>query len=131
MKPAKIVIRFADGKMLKGYTNDFFPKKPSFHVGKSPSEKGSRVSVNDLKAVFFVKDFDGNPYYDDSKEFSEDETYLGRRVEVTYRDGEVMVGTVLGYNPERPGFFMEPSDEQSNNAKVFVVSAAVKDLRFL
>ncbi|MCL4475041.1 MAG: hypothetical protein M1508_02270 [Nitrospirae bacterium] len=32
MEPVKIVIRYADGRLIKGYTNDFSPKKSSFHL---------------------------------------------------------------------------------------------------
>ena len=131
MEPAKVVIRFADGRILKGYTNDFFPKKPAFHVGRGPSERGSQVAVDDLKAIFFVRDFEGDPDYVDRKEFTGQQSRFGKKMEITYYDGEVAVGSVLGYDPQRAGFFMVPSDDNSNNLKVFVVSAAVKHIRFL
>jgi hypothetical protein len=131
MEQIKVVIRFADGKIVKGYTNDFFPKKPAFHVGSGPSDKGIQVSVQDLKAVFFVSDFEGNPDYDESKAFSEGRSVQGRKVQVTFKDGETLTGAVLGYDPNRPGFFMIPPDERSNNLRIFVVSAAVNKFDFL
>ena len=131
MEQVKVVIRFADGRIVKGYTNDFFPKKPAFHVGSGPSDKGVQVSVQDLKAVFFVRDFEGNPDYDESKVFPEGRSVQGRKVQVTFKDGETLTGAVLGYDPNRPGFFMIPPDERSNNLRVFVVSAAVNKFDFL
>jgi hypothetical protein len=84
-----------------------------------------------LKAVFFVRDFAGNPMHEERKEYKEGEKPQGRKVEVMFKDGEVLVGTTLGYDPSRPGFFIFPADPKSNNVRVFVVSTAVKKVRFL
>ena len=131
MEPVNVVIRYVDGRIVKGYSNDFFPKKAFFHVGSGPSDKGTQVAVQDLKAVFFVKDFDGNPEYDENKVFTEGQAVQGRKVQVTFKDGEVQVGAVLGYDPNRPGFFMIPPDERSNNLRIFAVSAAVENFEYL
>ena len=48
-----------------------------------------------------------------------------------FRDGEVLVGTTLGYDPKRPGFFFIPADPKTNNLKVFAIAAAVSKVRFL
>ena len=61
MLQAKMVIHFRDGRLIKGYSRDFFPNKPAFHVGEDPAEPGVEVAIEDLKAIFFVKEFDGNP----------------------------------------------------------------------
>jgi hypothetical protein len=133
MEPVKVVMRYANGKLIKGYTNDFFPNKPPFHVRSiesQPTDKGEEVSVKELKAVFFIKDFVGNAAYNEIKHFTEGQQYSGRKVEVTFTDGEVLVGSTLGYDPSRLGFFMTPVAPQSNNLRVFVISAAVKNFRF-
>jgi len=131
MERVKVVAHFMNGVLVKGYTNDFFPKKPSFHVGSNPSEQGVEVAINELKALFFVKDFEGNPDYQSRATFDEGKAYQGKKVMVTFRDGEKMAGTVLSYDKDRPGFFMVPADEdKGNNTRVFIVSAAVTDLKF-
>lgn len=47
---------------MKGFVHDFYPNKPRFHV-YPPDSQGSQqaieVIVNDLKAVYFVRDFAG------------------------------------------------------------------------
>jgi len=134
MEPVKVVIRYANGKLLKGFTNDFFPNKPSFHLNPvelGNKDKGIEIPVNQLKAVFFVKDFDGDPSHYELKRFAEGGQLSGRKAEVKFVDGEVLVGSTLGYDPKRPGFFITPADSQSNNLRVFVVSSAVKTFRFL
>jgi len=50
---------------------------------------------------------------------------------VTFTDGELMVGTTLGYRPDGSGFFVRPADTEGNNLRVFVAPGAVKRVRFL
>ena len=130
--PLKIIIRYRDGKLLKGYTNDFFPNKPAFHVQPGDEAAGQSivVAVNELKAVFFVKDFKGDPGYTERR-FVEGDRPAGRKVEVTFYDEEVIVGTTMGYDPKRIGFFVIPADPQANNLRVFVVTEAVKQMHYL
>ena len=134
IEPVKVIMRYANGKLIKGYTNDFFPNKTLFHVRSiesEPTDKGEEVYVKELKAVFFVKDFVGNAAYNEIKHFAEGQQYCGRKVEVTFTDDEVLVGSTVGYDPSRLGFFVTPVDPQSNNLRVFVISEAVRNFRFL
>jgi hypothetical protein len=133
MEPVKVVARYIDGKRVKGFSQDFFPHKDRFHIYQAakPSGEATEVIVKELKAVFFVKDFAGNPMHEERKEYKEGEKPQGRKVEVTFKDGEALVGTTLGYDPSRPGFFIFPADPKSNNVRVFVISTAVKKVRYL
>jgi hypothetical protein len=134
MEPVKIVVRFSDGRIKKGHTQDFFTNKPSFHLIRnhpSGSRKPEEIRVGDLKAVFFVNTLAGNPDYKERKEFAEDDSPKGRKVEVIFADGEILQGSVLGYSPKEPGFFFFPADPKSNNTKAFVVNASVKEVRYL
>jgi hypothetical protein len=134
MDTVKIVIRFADGRIEKGYSQDFFPHKPVFHLFKNLSKGAANhkeIHVADLKAVFFVKTFAGNPDYKERKRFIEGDTAQGRKAEVAFVDGELLQGSVLGYDPKGPGFFLFPSDPKSNNQRVFVINSAVKNFRYL
>jgi len=133
---SKIVVHYADGKILKGFIQDFYPNKASFHLlpattGFSFTDEAVEVWIQDLKAVFFVRDFAGNPAYNERKTFAEGEHPPGRKVRVVFKDGEVMVGSTVGYERKRPAFFLIPADPQSNNRSVFAVSAAVTSVRFL
>ncbi len=129
----KVVARFADGKLMKGLTQDFGPNKNCFHL--HPAEgcqgKGNEIFIRDLKAVFFVRDFAGNSSYNERKSYLETERPHGRKVEVEFLDGEVMVGSTIGYDSNRQGFFIYPADPNCNNHRIFAVTAAVKSVRFL
>ena len=134
MEPSKIVARYCDGRTLKGTTQNFFPNKPNFHVnrlgGKGPGDV-IEVKIEDLKAIFFVKDFLGNAKHVERKKLAPGERPQGRLMEVTCKDSEVIVGATTGYDPKRPGFFLFPIDPSANNARVFVVTSAVRTARFL
>lgn len=130
----KIVIRYTDGRLIKGITNDFFPNKETFHVvppGEAGGGKPVEIHIGDLKAIFFVKDFDGNPDYDERKEFDPAKPAPGRKISVVFQDGEKMVGTTTGYQPDRPGFFINPVDPKSNTERCFVVTKATREIKLL
>ena len=130
MLPNRIVARFADGRMLKGTTQDFAPAKDTFHViGSEGGSRPVKVAVEDLKAVFFVKSLVGNAAYTELKEFGG--PAHGRKVQVTFKDGEVLVGSTQGYQQDRPGFFLVPADPRSNNDRIYVVTTAVEKVSFL
>ena len=128
----KVVVAFVDGSRLKGYVYDFSAVKDSFNVlppDNRPHEHGKKVLMKDLKAVFFVKDFLGNPQYHDQPIV--DEHIHGRKIEVSFRDGETIIGKTEGYNPQKLGFFMVPGDPASNNIRIFVVNQNAQRVRFV
>lgn len=133
MEPIKVVVRYVDGRVVKGVTQDFFPNKDRFHLrpDTTASEEPAEVLVRDLKAVFFVKDFDGNPGYSERKEYSNGDKAQGRKVEVLFVDDEKLVGSTLGYDPNLLGFFLFPVDPESNNMRVFAITTAVKSVRYI
>ncbi len=126
----RVVARFADGRVVKGTTQDFSVARDVFHV--IPPEAGAapvRVTMPALKAVFFVKDHTGDKDYNERKAF--DKLVPGRKLQVTFRDGEVLVGTSTAYDAARPGFFMTPANPKSNNDRIFVVMKAVRSVAFI
>jgi hypothetical protein len=130
----KIVVHYQDGRNLKGTTTDFFPNKERFHlapVDAPPGSKAVDVVVSELKAVFFVKDYAGDPQRNDSQEFDPSQRAMGRKIRVRFKDGEEIVGTTQGYQPNRPGFFIVPADPGSNNERCYVVTAATQEVSFV
>jgi hypothetical protein len=130
----KIVIRYVDGRLLKGITNDFFPNKEVFHViptAAAPGAKPQEIRIAELKALFFVKDFEGDPDYSEKKAFDPAKPVLGRKISVQFKDGEILVGTTTGYQPGRSGFFINPADPKSNNERCYVVTTATKEVKLL
>lgn len=119
----KIVVAFLDGRRLKGSSLNFSALKESFDLfpeEHSAQKRGIKVELKDVKAVFFVKDFSGNPKRKESP--SENVRGPGRSLEVTFADGEKVVGATQGFNPQKIGFFLTPTDPASNNSRIFVVN---------
>jgi hypothetical protein len=133
MEPVKVVVRYLNGKVIKGFTQDFFPNKDRFHLrpAAQSSSESAMVMVKDLKAIFFVQDFEGNAQYNERKNYGEGDKAQGKKVEVTFADGETLVGSTMGYDPNRQGFFLFPVDPKSNNMRVYAVCSAVKQVRNL
>ena len=128
METNKVVARFKDGSIMKGKTNDFFPNKTSFHL-ETLSGETETIDVEQLKAFFLVKDFEGNNNY--NEEYSDKVSGAGRKIKVTFSDGEIITGFTLGYSPDRQGFYMTPADLNSNNVRIFVVKSASEKIEFI
>ena len=126
-----VVARYLDGKMLKGTTRDFTPNRGEFHVHPDGNEKAPvKVTLASLKAIFFVKSFAGSKEHVENNDVAQARG-TGRRVLVTFKDGETVAGFTVGYAADRPGFFVVPADPKSNNLRVFVVNAAVDRVEFV
>jgi hypothetical protein len=128
----RLVVRYRDGRLLKGWGRDLLPARGSLDLWNEPdgpSESRITIPFAHLKAVFFVHDFEGNPAHSVSED-AEDPSLRGRRITVTFVDGEVLRGVTLGYSQNAPGFFVSPLDGTTNNAKIFVLTGAIRHVQF-
>ena len=125
MAASQVVVRYQDGRLVKGITSNFLPARDSFHV-QTPEGDIVSVAQAELKAVFFVRSLAGNPTRKESAQFSATRPAPGRKIRVVFGDGEEIVGTTQGYQPNRPGFFVFPADAGSNNERCFVITAATR-----
>jgi len=122
------VARFKDNTLVKGTTSDFFPNKTQFHL-TTLDGLIETIDIERLKALFFVKDTEGNK--DHKEDYQDDISGAGRKMTVTFTDGEMLIGYSLGYSADRHGFFLTPADLQSNNERIFVVKSATEEVKFL
>ncbi len=82
------------------------------------------VSYEELKAVYYVKSFDGH--------FDRDQNYaqphpVGAEIVVQFKDGEIIEGHIHGqFRTDARRFFLFPKDTRSNNISVLVESTAVE-----
>jgi hypothetical protein len=141
----KVVIQFG-AKRIKGYlespiwntieellSNAPVSSPDAFHIRRLESDIVEEISTRDVKAVFYVNTFDGNPDHKDLNFHSRAPIVHGIWMRLQFLDGEVMEGIV--YNSIRylvdPGFFLLPTDPGSNNKLVYVVKSWLTDHRVL
>jgi hypothetical protein len=126
----KVIARYRDGRMLGGFTNDFHPSKAQLHLAPTPCSRDITViPLVQLKALFFVREFAGDSTYVERKDFIDPPP--GRKLEITFHDDEVLLGTTLGYQSGGHGFFVQPADRDSNNLRVFVTASGIQQFRFV
>jgi hypothetical protein len=124
----KVVLQFKDKTIKKGSTGDFLPNKKNFHL-ELPDSEIVEITMEDLKAVFFVKDHLGNSGY--KEQYIESIPGGGRKIKVQFSDGETLIGYSQGYAPNRPGFFLTPADTKGNNERIFILKSATENVEFI
>jgi hypothetical protein len=141
----KVVIQFGD-RTIKGYLDspawdtveEMLSHAPhgspeSFRVRNLESDIVEEISAEKIKAVFYVNSFDGDSKHEILNFHSRAPVVHGIWMRLQFRDGEVMEGIV--YNSIRylvdPGFFLMPTDPDSNNRLVYVRKNWLADHRVL
>jgi hypothetical protein len=132
----KVILRFIDGKMLKGYIRDLKVAEEYLYL-EDESAHQLKVRLKELKAIFYVKRFEGVRSHQEKK----DAPALSpgtKRVFVKFKDGETIMGRIEGEAPWQRGAFREtmkeraftivPLDEDGNNTRIVVVTTAVQDV---
>lgn len=129
-RPAAVV-HFKNGEIEKGFTDNFSFFCETFDLVKMDKQTKEEtqtleIRLEDLKAVFFVKDFDGNPDYQPNHNT---ERYgFGDRVEVVFQDDETLVGYTTRYKEDNKGFILYPADPKTNNDVVAVIRSAARSI---
>jgi hypothetical protein len=135
----KAVLRFNDGKILKGYIREFAPNSEVVALKEAGTDAVLSVDMHQLKAIFFVKSFDGDRRHREKKSYASTKP-KGNRIFIKFKDKEDFVGFLEGQLPWKKGFFLSsqenmnkgffllPADEDSNNIKAFVITTSVIDV---
>jgi hypothetical protein len=128
MKNKKIVAKFKDGSTKKGIAIDFYPDKSSLKLQRL-NDKFETIEMEDLKAVFFVKNFQGNKNHKDK--YQDSNLWVDKKIRVDFTDGESIIGHTMHYSLGHHGFFLIPADHGNNNEQIFVLTSATKRIVFL
>ncbi len=126
----KVVLRYLDGEMKKRLVSKHVSLTRNTFNAITADGVVEQVKYSDLKAVFYVKNLDGNRDYHDSKAHRDNTMKKRRQAQVFFKDGEVMRGTVMNYSSDKQGFFLTPADPDGNDEKVFVVMTAINRVEF-
>lgn len=138
----RVVGHLLDGTLIKGFTEwdstevSVTPPKDAperLVVAKQDGSGIVELPVDKLKAIFFVKTFEGSRDYREVKFFTAHPRVDGLWVRVQFQDHERTEGII--YNSIQfvrdGGFFMKPPDPNSNNSLVFVSKQALREFRVL
>lgn len=128
MKNKKIVAKFKNGSIKKGIAIDFYPDRSTLKL-QLLNGKIETIEIEDLKAVFFVKNFQGNKNHTDK--YQDPNLWADKKVRVDFTDGEAVIGHTLHYSLGHHGLFLIPADHGNNNEQIFVITSATKKIVFL
>jgi len=136
MLKKKVVVKYRNEEIIKGWVEDFRPDRESFilHPLIEYSEvERLEINFDSLKAVFFVKDFTGDKNYKKVRTFNIDLkiTPSQRKLIVNFKDGEHLYGTSHSYSRYKIGFFIYPIDSKDNNERIFVIHSAAESVRLM
>jgi len=108
-----VVLRYRDGEALRcELDEEFTPGNPSITV-RLPDERLTTISLEDLKAVFFLKDPRRRQVELDYG-LAPSKAPQGAEATVVFFDGEII--------------FLYPTATESNNERIFVVATALSSL---
>ncbi len=141
--PVKAVIHLADKTLVKGYLKGHTSTWNGLGPGHVPLpekfelnlvEGGSAtICLGQAKAVFFVREFQGQPAYNELRFFKTVPEFRGLWVRLRFMDGEVTEGLVHNSLPLLigPGFFLKPPDPQSNNKMIYALKKRLADFQVM
>jgi small nuclear ribonucleoprotein (snRNP)-like protein len=136
MLKKKVVVKYQNGDIIKGWVEEFKPERESFILFpliEYSEEERMEIKFSPLKAVFFVKDFIGNKDYKKVRTFNIDIkiTPSQRKLIINFKDGENLYGTSHNYGRFKMGFFVYPIDPKDNNERIFVVRTATDSISLM
>jgi hypothetical protein len=137
-----VVLHLNGGRLFKGTLASFSPTAPTVQVRLSEGSDLMEVSIQEVKAIFYVRSFTGHRNYKEKRKFGMTRS-KGKRIMIRFKDGEILCGysgedlarssgtLLLPPDPQQKGFFVYPADPKSNNTKVFVISGSLLDVQQL
>ena len=127
----RLVVHTRDHEMLYGVSFSMNLRAEDFHLDLvdkhgEPQGETKQIYFEDLKAVYYVKSFDGK--FDPDKRYAGMHE-MGEEIVIDFSDGETLRGyKSQNYNERDPRFYMIPEDQMSNNISILVERRAVKEM---
>jgi hypothetical protein len=129
----KVVVRRFDREPLTGFVSMLTYQQPSGIELLRQEGEILVVPYTEIKAVAFVKDFEGAREPLEARQFQTRPKMEGLWVRMKFRDGEVLDG-VLPNNLlqlDRQGYTVTPPEPYSNNQRIFVPREALTSIQVL
>ena len=128
----RVVIRKLDKGLIKGFIDPNGCLAAELEV-LDREGRLSRIPMSEIKGVFFVRDFEGNPDRAERKVFRSRPRLAGLWVRMTFKDSEVLEA-ILPNNlleVDSLGYLVTPPDVYSNNLRIFIPRSALTEMEVL
>ena len=127
MTKSNVVVRFEDKTLLKGKISNFSTLHEFFQLELLNGDSVI-VNIDKIKAIFFVKNFEGNKQY--TYKYEDNLSGLGDKITFKFNDGEKIVGYSQHFESTPKGYFITPADVNGNNTYVFASRSAIDNMSY-
>ena len=127
MQKRKVVVRLKDKTSLKGKISNFSPLYSFFQLELLNGDSVI-VNIDKIKAMFFVKSFEGNKQY--NYKYEDKLLWAGDKITLKFNDGEKIVGYAQHSDFTPKGYFITPADVNGNNTYVFASKSAIDNMSY-
>lgn len=128
----RVVVRKLDKGLIKGFLDPAHFLEREIDV-LDREGRLTHVPLDEIKGIFFVRDFEGNPERAERKIFRSRPRLAGLWVRMTFKDTEILEAilpnNLLEIDPL--GYLVRPPDVYSNNLKIFIPRTALTALEVL
>jgi len=127
--PPKVIVSFVDGRGVGGFLLDFVPWEPRCRIvpsTRSREDETTPIDLQEVKGLYFVKDFHDLETYD--REYPSSEG-LGQKLEIVFCDEDRLIGRTYDFNPHQMGFFVSLDDGEGDSIRVFVINRNIRQVR--
>ncbi len=145
MTERKVVVKLRSGEVVKGYTTSPGSDAASLFNDSSQNSGNAirvrlvnsnapiRIALSDVKAVFFVKSFRGDPKRKNLRFYTNGPAVGAIWAEIRFIDNEVIEATIENsvQHLMDDGLLLRPSDADSNNVLIYVNKSAITSYRVL
>ena len=127
MQKRKVVVRLKDKTSLKGKISNFSPLYNFFQLELLDGDSVI-VNIDKIKAMFFVKSFEGNKQY--NYKYEDELLWAGDKITLKFNDGEKIVGYAQHSDFTPKGYFITPADVNGNNTYIFASRLAIDNMSY-
>ncbi|MEZ5360945.1 MAG: hypothetical protein R2748_01050 [Bryobacterales bacterium] len=126
-------LRRLDSSFVEGYVSPQTFQRPEGVEILTRSAQVALVPYREIRAVYFVREFQGPPDADEKRQFQSRPKLDGLWVRLTFHDDEIFEGVIANdlLNLGDYGVTFSPPDANSNTQRVFVPKQTLKELKVL
>jgi hypothetical protein len=130
---AKVIVKFLTGEEKIGNIVSFNINEPTFslHVEKEGGKSELHtVKIDSVKAIHFLKKEEpsGSNLRTETIDQSIYAGTMASKLMVEFKDGELINGTTIKYDPNDKGFFLIPLNPADRSMRIYVNAQAVKNV---